>query len=151
MKETKKRITLGTVMESLGSFRNEVIHRFDKLEQEHEQYFTAIQTDLLGLRGDVNELKTDVAILKTDVAELKTDVAVLKTDVAQLKTDVSVLQTDMTTVKTDLKEFRSETKSFHSGFGAKTGRQDAFNFLLTGILEGKNILSLEQSNKLRTI
>lgn len=143
-KEGQKKVTLETIMANIESIKkelhsnkNEILERIDLLDREHEKHFAAIQEDLLGLRSDVTELKTDVAQLKTDVSNLKTD--------------VSELKTDMTAVKKELKEFRSETNSFQSGFAMKIGRQDAFNFRLTGLLAGKNILSQEQSISLRTI
>lgn len=135
-KEGKQKVTLTSILDEMRSFKNEVIERFDKLDKEHEKYFTAIQDDLLELRSDVNILKEDVSQLKTDVE--------------QLKTDVSQLKKDSTDTKQQLKEFRAETVSFHRGFASKSGRTDAWMFHLTSILQSKDVLSPEQTGMLQT-
>jgi hypothetical protein len=95
----------------------------DKRFDEHEVYFTAIQEDLIELKDTTTRLESRL----------------------------TVVETDQKSMGKDLSEFRAETQSFHSGMAAKSGRQDAVIFKLTGILETKNILSSEQSASLRTL
>jgi len=126
----KKKITLESIQNEMQAIRSEIqttkkelIEHMDKRFDEHEVYFTAIQEDLIELKGTTKRLEERMTSLEGN----------------QEKTDKN------------LSEFRAETQSFHSGMAAKSGRQDAVIFKLTGILKTKNILSNEQSAGLRTL
>lgn len=119
----KKKITLEQIQEEIRTTKKELIEHMDKRFDEHEVYFTAIQGDLIELKGTTKRLEERMTSMEGK----------------QEKTDKNI------------SEFRAETQSFHSGIAAKSGRQDAVIFKLTGILETKNILSSEQSAGLRTL
>jgi chromosome segregation ATPase len=112
-----------TTRDEIRTTKKELIEHMDKRFDEHEVYFTAIQEDLIELKDTTKRLESRL----------------------------TVVETDQKSMGKDLSEFRAETQSFHSGMAAKSGRQDAVIFKLTGILETKNILSSEQSASLRTL
>lgn len=116
--------------EEIRTTKKELIEHMDKRFDEHEVYFTAIQEDLIELKGTTKRLEEKTTKLEGEMTEVKETVGAMKKD---------------------LSEFRAETQSFHSGMAAKSGRQDAVIFKLTGILKTKNILSNEQSAGLRTL
>lgn len=119
----RKKVTLETIQNEMQTMKKDLIEHMDKRFDEHEVYFTAIQENLIELKDTTKRLESRL----------------------------TVVETDQKSIGKDLSEFRAETQSFHSGIAAKSGRQDAVIFKLTGILETKNILSSEQSAGLRTL
>jgi len=119
----RKKITLETIQNEMRTMKKELIDHMDKRFDEHEVYFTAIQGDLIELKGTTKRLEERM----------------------------TRMEGKQETTDKNLSEFRTETKAFHSGMAGKSGRQDAAIFRLTGILEAKNILSSEQSAGLRTL
>ena len=69
----------------------------------------------------------------------------------EMQGEIQKLQEDMTDVKQEIKDFRAETNSFHKGFGAKSGRQDVFNYRLVGALEAKTVLNKNQAGEFRAL
>jgi hypothetical protein len=126
----RKKVTLETIQDEMQTMKKELIEHMDKRFDEHEVYFTAIQGDLIELKGITKRLEEKTTKLESEMTEVKEDVRGMRKG---------------------LSEFRAESKAFHSGMAGKSGRQDAAIFKLTGILEAKNILSSEQSAGLRTL
>ncbi|OGH62305.1 MAG: hypothetical protein A2848_00110 [Candidatus Magasanikbacteria bacterium RIFCSPHIGHO2_01_FULL_50_8] len=107
---------------------------------------------LASIMDSMQSMKKEMQSMKKEILE-RFDTIEKEHEVyfTSIQDELVSLRKDVDELKQDLKDFRAETNSFHKGFSAKSGRQDATSFKLIGILNARGILSEYQAAELRTI
>jgi len=94
----------------------QVIRRIESIEEQVNTLnelpirVGALETQIVGMRGDMTILQRDITTLQKDVTDLQTDVRDLRRDVTDLQRDVKELRVEMNLLRGEVREGDEETR-----------------------------------------